>query len=109
MKKLIASAVAATFLLLPAAPASASTAAAELVRVTDCPPGYMGYVVQAWNEKRGWYDVVRWCVPYGPESSATDAGTLGAGVTRCGTAPGHFIVWYYDLDGNYQEPWNSCI
>jgi hypothetical protein len=65
VKKLIASACIAAGLLLPATPAGASEATA-IVRVTDCPPGYTGYVVQAWNEKRGWYDVAAFCIPWGP-------------------------------------------
>ncbi|HYP24713.1 MAG TPA: hypothetical protein VEV43_14175 [Actinomycetota bacterium] len=39
---------------------------AAIVRLADCPPGYTGYVVQAWNEKRGWYDLVVFCIPFGP-------------------------------------------
>ena len=66
MKKLIAGALVATALLLPAAPAGASTTVVERVRVIDCPPGYEGYVVQTWNEKRGWYDVFAFCIPFGP-------------------------------------------
>ena len=66
MKKLIAGALVASALFLPAAQAAASTTAVERVRTVDCPPGYQGYVVQTWNEKRGWYDVVSFCIPYGP-------------------------------------------
>lgn len=68
MRKLAATACMAAALLLPVAPASAEErpGAGAIVRVTDCPPGYTGYVVQAWNEKRGWYDVVSFCIPFGP-------------------------------------------
>ena len=65
MKKLIASACIAAGLVLPVTPAVAS-GATTIVRTTDCPPGYQGYVVQAWNEKRGWYDVASFCIPFGP-------------------------------------------
>lgn len=65
MKKLIVGACIALGLLLPAASSGASEATAP-VRVSDCPPGHAGYVVQAWNEKRGWYDVVTFCIPWGP-------------------------------------------
>ncbi len=43
-----------------------TSGADAILRVTDCPPGYTGYVVQAWNEKRGWYDLVVFCIPFGP-------------------------------------------
>lgn len=65
MKKLIASACVVLGLLLPATSAAAAGDSA-IVRLTDCPPGYQGYVVQAWNEKRGWYDVAAFCIPFGP-------------------------------------------
>lgn len=65
MKKLIATACVAAGLLLPATSATASDASA-IVRLVDCPPGYQGHVVQAWNEKRGWYDVAAFCIPFGP-------------------------------------------
>jgi hypothetical protein len=65
VKKLIVSSCIAAGLLLPAAPASAWPETDRL-RVTECPPGYQGYVVQTWNEKRGWYDVLVHCTPYGP-------------------------------------------
>ncbi len=64
LKKLIAAIALATAVVAPASPAHASEPSA-VVRVTDCPPGYTG-VVQAWNEKRGWYDVVVFCIPWGP-------------------------------------------
>jgi hypothetical protein len=65
MKKLFASAALAAFLLLPGIPAGASEPSAP-VRVTACPPGYTGYVVWHWNEKRGWYEVASYCIPWGP-------------------------------------------
>lgn len=37
-----------------------------IVRVTGCPPGYTGYVVQAWSDWAGWYDLVVFCIPFGP-------------------------------------------
>lgn len=40
--------------------------APAIVRVTGCPPGYTGYVVQAWSDWAGWYDVVAFCIPWGP-------------------------------------------
>ena len=64
MKGLLAGALVATALLVPAAPASAWPETDRL-RVTECPPGYEGYVVQTWNEKRGWYDVHAHCTPDG--------------------------------------------
>lgn len=65
MKKLIASACLAVALVAPAAPAAASEAT-TIVKVTGCPPGYTGHVVWAWNEKRGWYEVASFCIPWGP-------------------------------------------
>ena len=65
MKRLITAVGLAAALVLPAAPAGASQTAA-IVRVTDCPPGYTGYVVQAWSDWGGWYDVVWFCIPFGP-------------------------------------------
>lgn len=65
MKKLIASAFIAAALVVPAAPATANEAA-TIVKVTACPPGYTGHVVWAWNEKRGWYEVASFCIPWGP-------------------------------------------
>lgn len=60
MKKLIASAIVAAAIALPAVPAAADDVAAP------------------------------------------------AGVTFCG-ATGHYIVWYYDLQGRYRELINTCI
>lgn len=64
VKRLVATVAVAAALLVPTA-ANAGDAGA-IVRVTGCPPGYTGYVVQAWNEKRGWYDVAAFCIPWGP-------------------------------------------
>lgn len=65
LRKLIAATCIAASLLVPAATASAATSPPP-AGVKDCPPGYVGYVVWAWNEKRGYYDVVSFCIPYGP-------------------------------------------
>lgn len=65
MRRLIASACAAAALMLPAATATASGSGLPVRRV-DCPPGYTGHVVEAWNEKRGWYEVASFCIPWGP-------------------------------------------
>lgn len=64
-KRLIASTCIAAGLLLPGLPAGASEPSTLPVRRTDCPPGYTGHVLQAWNEKRGWYDVASFCIPFG--------------------------------------------
>lgn len=66
MKKLIAAACIAAGALLPASPASAGEPNPPPAGVDECPPGYVGYVVWAWNEKRGYYEVVAYCIPYGP-------------------------------------------
>lgn len=64
MRKLIAATCIAASLLVPAT-ASATTSPPP-AGVKECPPGHVGYVVWAWNEKRGYYDVVSFCIPYGP-------------------------------------------
>ena len=69
MKKSIASLCAAAALVLPVASAAPAAAGepSSIVKITDCPPGYQGYMVWAWNEKRGWYEVASFCIPWGPQ------------------------------------------
>ena len=65
MRRLIASAAVAAALVSPLPAAQASESGLP-VRRADCPPGYTGHVVEAWNEKRGWYEVTSFCIPWGP-------------------------------------------
>lgn len=105
MKKLIVSATAAVALAVPAVPAAASEIP-QPAGVKSCPSGFTGVVVWTNTEPTG-YDEYPLCI-HGPGAATPDDSSAPAGVTRCG-ALGHYIVWYYDLDGQYHELWNSCI
>ena len=107
MKKLIATACALVALALPAAPAAASEIPPP-AGTKPCPPPYVrGFILWVDTGPTGYHE--EWfCIPGGPKSSTEESESARAGVTRCG-ALGHYIVWYYDLDNNYHELWNSCI
>ena len=100
---------AAAALVLPVAPAGASEIPPP-AGTKPCPPPYVrGFILWVNTGPTGYHE--EWfCIPGGPVAATPgDASSAApAGVTRCGAA-GHYIVWYYDLNGNYQELWNSCI
>ncbi len=109
MKKLFVTLCAAAALVMPLAPANASEIPPP-AGIKDCPAPYVeGFILWVDTRATGYHE--EWfCIPGGPESATSGESTLGAGVTRCGTGnPAHFIVWYYDLNRQYQELWNSCI
>jgi hypothetical protein len=97
-------------LVLPAAPASASDIPPP-AGTKRCPAPYTGGFILWIDTKVTGYHEEWFCIPGGPGAatqSESDASSLRAGVTRCGAA-GHYIVWYYDLNNDYHELWNSCI
>lgn len=107
MKKLILAALAAAALALPAVPAAASEIPPP-AGTKPCPAPYTGgYIVWVQLPVIGYRE--QWaCIPGGPGTAVGDSGSARAGVTMCGAA-GHYIVWYYDLNNQYRELWNSCI
>jgi hypothetical protein len=108
LKKLVATACAVMALAVPAAPAAAADGSDAWWGRKPCQWGEIGTII--WHDTPATeYEEIDLCVPriYPDDTKAID-GPARAGVTFCG-AFGHYIVWYYDLDGNYHEPWNSCI
>ena len=106
-RKLIAGACLAATLVLPSVPAAAADAAAWWGR-KPCDWGEMGTII--WHDTPATdYEEINLCFPrVGPVPPKTAHVTARAGVYFCG-ATGHYIVWYYDLDGRYHEPVNTCI
>ena len=107
MKKLIASVIAAAAIAVPAVPAAAAETDAWW-GYKNCQWGEIGRVI--WHDTPFTeYEEIRLCIPrIYPVGVAVEDTSARAGVTRCGAA-GHYIVWYYDLDNQYHELWNSCI
>jgi hypothetical protein len=62
MRKLIVAACIAAAAVLSASPATANETRLP-AGTKDCPPGYVGYVVWAVRES---YEVVWFCIPFGP-------------------------------------------
>lgn len=108
MKKLIASAIVAAAIALPAVPAAADESDAWWGR-KPCAWGEAGTII--WHDTPATeYQEIRLCIPriYPDGAAAGDVSAAPAGVTFCG-ATGHYIVWYYDLQGRYRELINTCI
>ena len=107
MKKLMLTACAALALAVPAVPASASEIPPP-AGTKPCPAPYTGGFILWINTGPTGYHEEWFCIPGGPGTATTTDGSARAGVTMCGAA-GHYIVWYYDLNNQYRELWNSCI
>lgn len=107
LKTLAAALCATAAVVLPAAPATASEIP-PYAGTKRCPAPYTGGTIVWTDTPVTPYEEHWFCIPGGPEAAADDSSSARAGVTRCGAA-GHFIVWYYDLNNDYQELWNSCI
>lgn len=110
MKKLIASAIVAAAIVLPAAPAAAADVDAWWGR-KPCDWGEVGTVV--WHDTPATdYEEIRLCFPrVGPGVAPADDGPARAGVASCyKLGPGHrgYFVWWYDLDGNYHRT-DTCV
>ncbi|HEV2757749.1 MAG TPA: hypothetical protein VG318_18470 [Actinomycetota bacterium] len=107
MKKTIAALCAAAALAVTA-PAGA-TEIPPYAGTKRCPAPYTHGTVIWTDTPVTPYQEREVCFASGPgTATADDSDSARAGVTRCGAA-GHYIVWYYDLNNEYQELWNSCI
>ncbi|MDQ4125773.1 MAG: hypothetical protein M3134_09265 [Actinomycetota bacterium] len=106
MKKLIASVIVAAAIALPAVPAAAGGADAWWGR-KPCDWGEVGTVI--WHDTPATeYEEIRLCFPrVGPGAPESGDVYLPVGVHRCGGTG--IVVWYYDLQGRYHEPVNTCI
>lgn len=105
MKKLIASAIVAAAIALPAVPAPAAESDAWWGR-KPCGWGEAGQVV--WHDTPATeYQEIRLCIPIYPGDANIADVSNRAGVHRCGGTG--IIVWYYDLENRYQEPINTCL
>lgn len=106
MRKLIASAIVAAAIVLPAAPAAAEDADAWWGR-KPCDWGEIGTVI--WHDTPATdYQEIHLCFPrVGPGVATAGDMSNPAGVYRCGGTG--IIVWYYDLEGRYNEPVNTCL
>jgi hypothetical protein len=107
MKKSFAAVCAAVTLALPVAPAAASEIP-PYAGTKRCPAPYTHGTIVWTDTPVTPYEEHWFCIPGGPGDSTTSDSSARAGVTRCGAA-GHYIVWYYDLNNEYHEVWNSCI
>lgn len=107
MKKLIVAACAALALAVPVVPAAASEIPPP-AGTKPCPAPYTGGFILWVNTGPTGYHEEWFCIPGGPGVAVDDSGSARAGITFCG-ATGHYIIWYYDLNNDYRELWNSCI
>ena len=64
MKTLLAGALVAAALALPAGPAAADDW--NPAGIKECPPGYTGHVVWVDSRLTGYQEPVRFCIPWGP-------------------------------------------
>ena len=106
VKKLVASAVVAAAIALPAAPAAAEGSDAWWGR-KPCAWGEIGTII--WHDTPVTdYEEIRLCVPrIYPDATTASQASNPAGVYHCGGTG--YIVWYYDLQGRYHEAVNTCI
>lgn len=106
MKKLIASAIVAAAIALPAVPAAADESDAWWGR-KPCSFYEAGTVI--WHDTPATdYQEIRLCFPrVGPDAAQAADMSARAGVHRCGGTG--IIVWYYDLQNRYHEPVNTCL
>ena len=91
---------------LPEAPADAEGSDAWWGR-KPCPSSYVGTII--WHDTPATeYEEIWLCIPpIYPDDRTASPTSYPAGVYHCGGTG--YIVWYYDLEGRYQEPVNTCI
>ena len=108
MKKLIIGALAAAAIALPAVPAAAADDSVAGFGQKRCPAPYTGGTIIWHDTPVTPYGEIWLCIPGGPEGEFDSEMSARPGVKRCGWGTG-IIVWYYDLQNQYQEAVNTCI